>query len=341
MDRRVQVEEGGVGEPLPAIVVGVDDDPALPELGPLDLVLAPQLVEAIRAGHGHDPRCRSVGILVEPARDEAGDLPQPVATAGLGPHPVVGRERALEPPVRLLLPGGRVATQLGDVRHPALGEAAEGQPAQRAVDEVAVAARRLGVAPDRPAVHVVDVDERPQLEIARRRHLDGDLLERERGPLLAAEREDLDVRGGFRSPESEPRRELAGREVIGLVDELGEVRRRDQPDVVDREVAAKGIRGIGCRFDLHHGMEAGEAVHHRHARKQRDVDDAQADDAVRDVGGQLVGARGRHGLGAEGCGHASTVPVAGLSSRRTASDAALRSARKRPAEWRAVRERGR
>src|SRR4051812_37139765 len=93
------------------------------------------------------------------------------------------------------------------------------------------------------------VDERPELQVGRGVHLDGDFLQDDRWPLAAAERQYLDDRGRAVGTEPEARRQLAIREVVALVDEISLLGGGTQADAIQDDVAGDRVRGLRGRLD--------------------------------------------------------------------------------------------
>jgi hypothetical protein len=76
--RAVEVEERRVRERLPALVVGIDQDACFPVFAPLDAILLAQRLKSVRRGSTNEPGRLPVGILVEAAGNQAGDLAERV-----------------------------------------------------------------------------------------------------------------------------------------------------------------------------------------------------------------------------------------------------------------------
>ena len=102
--------------------------------------------------------------------------------------------------------------------------------------------------------------------------------------LLAAERQDVDAGRRLARPKSKPRAELAGREVVALIDEFSLVRRRLQPDIVEADVTRERKGCLRGRFDLNDGMQPREAIDEDDTREQWDLQDAEPNQPIGDVG---------------------------------------------------------
>jgi hypothetical protein len=79
--------------------------------------------------------------------------------------------------------------------------------------------------------------------------------------------------------------QLAGREVIPLIHEFRLVRRRPQPDVVQADVTCHWVGCLRGSLHLDDRMKTGETVDEDDTWQQRDLQDAQANQAIRNVGG--------------------------------------------------------
>ena len=84
--------------------------------------------------------------------------------------------------------------------------------------------------------------------------------------------------------------QLAGGEVVGLLAEDREIGPLRQPDVPEPKVAADGIDRRGVAFEVFEVVDPDEAVDHGGAVEERDPAQAQADQAVGQVGGRELGA---------------------------------------------------
>src|SRR5689334_1058649 len=133
MDRCVEVEERRVRQRLPSFVGRIDEDPPFPELAPFDLVLSPDLVEAIVSSTRCEPNGFPIRIVMEDIRHEAADLPQPVRATGLCAEAIVRGECALESPVLAYASRVGVADEVGHIGDPAASHAARGKPAHGSI----------------------------------------------------------------------------------------------------------------------------------------------------------------------------------------------------------------
>jgi hypothetical protein len=88
--------------------------------------------------------------------------------------------------------------------------------------------------------------------------------------------------------ELEPAQQLACREVVRLVDYGDGIDRIRQPRSCDLDVPGDGIRRDGDGLDMSLWMLPRVAAHKRHSGAERHVADAEADDAICDVGWKLV-----------------------------------------------------
>ena len=166
VDRPVEVEEGRIGQALPKIVVGIDDDAPFPQLLPFVTVLLADPVEALGSRLAGQSGRLAVRVMVEDARHDRRDLTQAVGAVRPSPAPVLRREAAFDAPIEHLALDICLARQLGHMGDADLRFSAERGPRQGAV------ARRLVTSgtPDRPPgdapVHLGDVHDGPEGQIA-------------------------------------------------------------------------------------------------------------------------------------------------------------------------------
>ena len=74
--------------------------------------------------------------------------------------------------------------------------------------------------------------------------------------------------------------------------ELGLMGRRREPNLVEPDVARKRVRRFGSSLHLDDRIQSREAVDEDDPGQQGDVEHAQADDAVRQVGREISSAFG-------------------------------------------------
>lgn len=83
MDRGVQIEEGGVSDPLPPLARPDQADAALPEVGPGFVVEPAQGVEPVLRGGGQEAHGLAMRLVMQHVRDQGRHLAKAV-TAGPG-----------------------------------------------------------------------------------------------------------------------------------------------------------------------------------------------------------------------------------------------------------------
>ena len=202
--RAVQVEEGGVGQLLPAGIVGVDQDPAAPEVPPALAVLLAQPVPAL------DPRSPDlagglpVGLGVKRAGHQRGHLAEHVAGAGLCVDLVLGAQgRRLVEAFEGALDRAR-SCEARDESGAAGAEPTSGFPQHPAVADRLIGARRLGAALQHAARHAFVVDAAGEHQRQRPVDRDRHLLQHHRQRGAAAESDHLYMGAAVRRAEGKP-----------------------------------------------------------------------------------------------------------------------------------------
>jgi hypothetical protein len=330
VDRAVEIEERRVGQGLPARLGAEQLDPPFPQLVPRGAVLGPDDLESVVARLGGHAARLLVGPAVQGAGHEAGDLAQAIGRSGAGPESV-GRDqsRGIERwPQRLGLRAGP-ARHLREIGHAHAPQRPRRLPEQNAVAGGRRLARRIAQEPQGSSQHAGDRDAGADLQLAGAVHRQGDFLADQGRILAAGEGQHRAADPPLASGEHEPASQFTRSEVVGLFQVADLMQLVRKPNAIDGDVAGQRIGRRRGRLDAALWILAGIAADQGHAGLQRLGADAQADQAVADIGGQIAVPLPGHGRWADGSRHVISCWLTVSSKTPTRREGSRTSTRRR------------